>query len=136
MSDQKVYNVKPEFADSAWINNEKYLEMYQQSVVNPEGFWREQANERIEWIKPFDKVRNVSFDDHNVDIRWFEDGTLNAAANCLDRHLETRGDQAAIIWEGDDPSEDRTITYRELHEEFYRLANALRGPGVDKGDIH
>ena len=135
MSDQKVYNVKPEFADSAWINNEKYLEMYQQSVVNPEGFWRDQANERIEWIKPFNKVRNVSFDDHNVDIRWFEDGTLNAAANCLDRHLETRGDQAAIIWEGDDPSEDRTITYRELHEEVSRFANALRGQGVDKGDI-
>ena len=135
MSDQKVYNVKPEFADSAWINNEKYLEMYQQSVVNPEGFWREQANERIEWIKPFDKVRNVSFDDHNVDIRWFEDGTLNAAANCLDSHLDTRGDQAAIIWEGDDPSEDRTITYRELHEEVSRFANALRGQGVDKGDI-
>lgn len=135
MSDQKVYGVKPEYADSAWINNEKYLEMYQQSVVNPEGFWRDQANERIEWIKPFTKVRNVSFDDHNVDIRWFEDGTLNAAANCLDRHLDTRGDQAAIIWEGDDPNEDRTITYRELHEEVSRFGNALRGQGVSKGDI-
>ena len=110
MSEQKVYPVKQEFADSAWINNEKYLQMYQQSVINPEGFWREQAEQRIDWIKPFTKVRNVSFDDHNVAIKWFEDGTLNASANCLDRHLETRGDQAAIIWEGDEPDQDRTIT--------------------------
>ena len=140
MSDQpkaseKIYSVKPEYADSAWINNEKYLEMYQQSVVNPEGFWRDQANDRIDWIKPFSKVRNVSFDDHNVDIRWFEDGTLNAAANCLDRHLETRGDQTAIIWEGDNPEEDRIITYRELHDEVSRFGNALRSQGVRKGDV-
>ncbi len=135
MSDQKVYPVKPEFADSAWINNEKYLQMYQQSVINPEGFWREQAEQRIDWIKPFTRVRNVSFDDHNVDIKWFEDGTLNASANCLDRHLETRGDQVAIIWEGDDPDQDRHITYKELHEEVSRFANALRGQGVRKGDI-
>ena len=132
---EKVYRVKPEYADSAWINNEKYLEMYQQSVVNPDGFWREQANERIDWIKPFNKVRNVSFDDHNVDIRWFEDGTLNAAANCLDRHLETRAGQTAIIWEGDNPEEDRTITYKELHEEVSRFGNALRSQGVRKGDV-
>ena len=135
MSEQKVYPVKQEFADSAWINNEKYLQMYQQSVINPEGFWREQAEQRIDWIKPFTKVRNVSFDDHNVAIKWFEDGTLNASANCLDRHLETRGDQAAIIWEGDEPDQDRTITYKELHEEVSRFANALRGQGVRKGDV-
>ena len=135
MSEQKVYPVKQEFADSAWINNEKYLQMYQQSVINPEGFWREQAEQRIDWIKPFTKVRNVSFDDHNVAINWFEDGTLNASANCLDRHLETRGDQAAIIWEGDEPDQDRTITYKELHEEVSRFANALRGQGVRKGDV-
>ncbi len=135
MSDQKVYPVKPEFANSAWIDNDKYLQMYQQSVINPEGFWREQAESRIDWIKPFTKVRNVSFDDHNVSIRWFEDGTLNASANCLDRHLETRGDQTAIIWEGDDPDQDRHITYKELHEEVSRFANALRGQGVRKGDV-
>ncbi|MDK2777905.1 MAG: acetate--CoA ligase [Pseudomonadota bacterium] len=135
MSDQKVYPVKPEFADSAWIDNDKYLQMYQQSVINPEGFWREQAESRIDWIKPFTKVRNVSFDDHNVSIRWFEDGTLNASANCLDRHLETRGDQTAIIWEGDEPDQDRHITYKELHEEVSRFANALRGQGVRKGDV-
>ncbi len=135
MSDQKVYPVKPEFSDSAWINNEKYLQMYQQSVINPEGFWREQAEQRIDWIKPFTRVRNVSFDDHNVNIKWFEDGTLNASANCLDRHLEIRGDQTAIIWEGDDPGQNRHITYKELHDEVSRFANALRGQGVRKGDI-
>lgn len=135
MSDQKLYPVKQEFSDSAWINNEKYLQMYQQSIINPEGFWREQAMQRIDWMKPFTRVRNVSFDDHNVDIKWFEDGTLNTSVNCLDRHLETRGDQTAIIWEGDDPSEDRHITYKELHEEVSRFANALRGQGVRKGDV-
>ncbi|MFL0808213.1 MAG: acetate--CoA ligase [Oceanobacter sp.] len=135
MSDQKVYPVKPEFADSAWIDNDKYMQMYQQSVINPEGFWREQAMERIDWMRPFTKVRNVSFDDHNVDIRWFEDGTTNMAANCLDRHLETRGDQTAIIWEGDDPSESKHITYRELHEQVSRFSNALRSQGVRRGDI-
>ena len=135
MSDQKLYPVKQEFADSAWINNEKYLQMYQQSIINPEGFWREQAMQRIDWMKPFTRVRNVSFDDHNVSIKWFEDGTLNTSVNCLDRHLETRGDQTAIIWEGDDPSEDRHITYKELHEEVSRFANALRGQGVRKGDV-
>ncbi len=135
MSEQKTYPVKPEFADSAWINNEQYLQMYQQSIVNPEGFWREQAVNRIDWIKPFTKVRDVSFDDHNVFIRWFEDGTLNASVNCLDRHLEKRGDQTAIIWEGDEPDQDRTITYKELHEEVSRFGNALRGQGVRKGDV-
>lgn len=135
MSEHKVYPVKPEFADSAWINKEQYLQMYQHSVVNPEGFWREQGEQRIEWMKPFTKVRNVSFDDHNVFIRWFEDGSLNASANCLDRHLQTRGDQVAIIWEGDDPSESRKITYKELHQEVSRFANALRSQGVRKGDV-
>ncbi|WP_430461947.1 acetate--CoA ligase [Thalassolituus sp. LLYu03] len=135
MSDQKVYPVKPEFADSAWINNEKYLQMYQQSVINPEGFWREQAEQRIDWMRPFTKVRNVSFDDHNVSINWFEDGTLNTSVNCLDRHLESRADQVAIIWEGDNPAESRNITYKELHEEVSRFANALRGQGVRKGDV-
>ncbi len=135
MSDQKVFPVKPEFADSAWIDNDKYQEMYQQSVINPDGFWREQAMERIDWMRPFTKVRNVSFDDHNVDIRWFEDGTLNASANCLDRHLETRGDQTAIIWEGDNPEESKYITYKELHESVSRFGNALRSQGVRRGDV-
>src|SRR5690554_2592286 len=117
MSVQKVYPVKQEFAEKAWINNEQYLAMYEKSVSDPDGFWREQAQSRIDWIKPFTTVRNISFDPQDVHIRWFEEGTLNASVNCLDRHLETRGNQAAIIWEGDDPTEDRTITYKELHAE-------------------
>ncbi len=135
MSEQKVYPVKQEFADSAWINNDKYQQMYQQSIINPDGFWREQAEQRIDWMRPFTKVRNVSFDDHNVDIRWFEDGTLNASVNCLDRHLETRGDQTAIIWEGDEPDQHKHISYRELHEQVSKFANALRGQGVRRGDV-
>src|SRR5690606_37789570 len=135
MSDQKLYPVKQEFSDSAWINNEKYLQMYQQSIINPEGFWREQAMQRIDWMKPFTRVRNVSFDDHNVDIKWFEDGTLNTSVNCLNRHLETRGDQTAIIWEGDDPSEARRIPCRAGRGAVSRCAAALRGQGVLKGDV-
>jgi acetyl-CoA synthetase len=108
--------------------------MYQQSVVNPDGFWREQAK-RLDWIKPFTTVKQTSFDDHRVDIKWFADGTLNVSYNCLDRHLAERGDQVAIIWEGDDPSESRNITYRELHEEVCKFANALRGQDVHRGDV-
>ncbi len=135
MSVQKVYPVKQEFAEKAWINNEQYLAMYEKSVSDPDGFWREQAQSRIDWIKPFTTVRNISFDPQDVHIRWFEEGTLNASVNCLDRHLETRGNQTAIIWEGDDPTEDRTITYKELHAEVCRFANALRERGVRKGDV-
>ncbi|ASP39400.1 acetate--CoA ligase [Bacterioplanes sanyensis] len=135
MSEQTVYPVKQEFADSAWVNNDKYLQMYQQSIINPDGFWREQAEQRIDWMRPFTKVRNVSFDDHNVDIRWFEDGTLNASVNCLDRHLAERGDQTAIIWEGDEPDQHKHISYRELHEQVSKFANALRGQGVRRGDV-
>lgn len=135
MSVQKVYPVKQEFSEKAWINNEQYLAMYEKSVSDPDGFWREQAQSRIDWIKPFTTVRNISFDPQDVHIRWFEEGTLNASVNCLDRHLETRGNQTAIIWEGDDPTEDRTITYKELHAEVCRFANALRERGVRKGDV-
>jgi len=108
--------------------------MYQQSVINPEGFWREQAA-RLDWIRPFSEVKRTSFDDHHVDIKWFADGTLNVSANCLDRHLAERGDQVAIIWEGDDPSEHREITYRELYQEVCKFANALRGQDVHRGDV-
>ena len=134
-TESKVYPVMDSIAKDALIDNEKYQQMYQQSVVNPEGFWREQGEQRIDWIKPFTKVRNVSFDEHNVDIKWYKDGTLNASVNCIDRHLEERGDQTAIIWEGDEPDTDKTITYKELHEEVSKFANALRGQGVRKGDV-
>lgn len=134
MSAASLYPVKPEVAARSLTDEAAYRAMYQQSVVNPDGFWREQAA-RIDWIKPFSRVKQTSFDDHHVDIKWFADGTLNVSANCLDRHLEARGDEIAIIWEGDDPSEHRLITYRELHHEVSKFANALRGQDVHRGDV-
>lgn len=131
---QKLYPVPPELAKTAWIDREKYQSMYKHSVENPEAFWGEQGK-RIDWMRPYTQVKNTSFDSHNVDIRWFEDGTLNASVNCLDRHLEERGDQVAIIWEGDDPNEDKSITYRELYHEVCRFANGLKKLGVKKGEV-
>ncbi len=129
-----VYPVPPEAAKHSLTDEAAYRAMYQQSVINPEGFWREQAA-RLDWIRPFSEVKRTSFDDHHVDIKWFADGTLNVSANCLDRHLAERGDQVAIIWEGDDPSEHREITYRELYQEVCKFANALRGQDVHRGDV-
>ena len=134
MSAESLYPVQPEVAAHTLTDEATYKALYQQSVVNPDGFWREQA-ERIDWIKPFTRVKQTSFDDHHVDIKWFADGTLNVSANCLDRHLAERGDQVAIIWEGDDPAEQKLITYRELHEQVCKLANALRGQDVHRGDV-
>lgn len=129
-----VYPVSPEAAKHSLTDEAAYRAMYQQSVINPEGFWREQAA-RLNWIRPFTEVKRTSFDDHHVDIKWFADGTLNVSANCLDRHLAERGDQVAIIWEGDEPSEHREITYRELYQEVCKFANALRGQDVHRGDV-
>ncbi|MCC0033488.1 MAG: acetate--CoA ligase [Brucellaceae bacterium] len=128
-----VYPVKPEWKAKALIDNETYLAWYKQSVEDPEGFWGEHGK-RLDWIKPYTKVKNTSFAAPGVSIKWFEDGTLNVSANCVDRHLEKRGDQVAIIWEGDNPAEDKKITYRELHGHVSRAANALKGLGVKKGD--
>jgi acetyl-CoA synthetase len=132
MSEIKTYPVPAEFAQNAWIDADKYDAMYQRSVDDPEGFWAEQAEEFITWFKKWDKVMDYDF--HKAHIRWFEGGKLNVSYNCLDRHLESRGDQVAIIWEGDDPDTDKKITYRELHEEVCKFANALKGLGVEKGD--
>ncbi len=132
MSEQ-VFPVPEEWAKRAWCDNARYLEMYRKSIEDPEGFWAEQGR-RIDWIKPYTKVKDVSFEAPDVHIRWFYDGTLNASYNCLDRHLETRGDQVALIWEGDDPARDRRITYRELHREVCKFANVLKSLGVSKGD--
>src|SRR5690606_19194468 len=104
-----------------------------QSIRDPNGFWAEQAK-RIDWTKPFTKVKNTSFGPDNVSIKWFEDGATNVCYNCVDRHLAKRADQVAIIWEGDDPKEDRKITYRELHAEVQRFANVLKARGVKKGE--
>ncbi|MEQ8326770.1 MAG: acetate--CoA ligase [Parvibaculum sp.] len=132
MSDTLI-PVPGEWKSRALIDDAKYREMYERSVSDPEGFWREEGL-RIDWMKPYTKVKNTSFEPHNVSIRWFEDGTLNASVNCIDRHLEKRGDQTAIIFEGDDPSVDRKISYRELHDEVCRFANVLKAQGVKKGD--
>jgi acetyl-CoA synthetase len=131
MSD-KVYAVPAEWAKRAYIDDAKYKAMYARSVEDPKGFWAEHGK-RIDWIKPYTKVKNTDFN-APVSIKWFEDGTLNVSANCLDRHLEKRGDQIAIIWEGDDPAHSKKITYRELHAEVCRFANVLKSLGAGKGD--
>ena len=133
MSDGDIFPVSAEWAARAHADKAKYQEMYRQSIEDSEGFWREHGK-RLDWMKPYSKVKNTSFAPGNISIKWFEDGTLNASVNCLDRHLEKRGDQVAIIWEGDDPSVDKKITYRELHAQVCKLANAMRKLGVKKGD--
>ena len=128
-----VIPVPDEWKKSALVDEKKYREMYDASVNDPEGFWREHG-QRIDWIKPYTRVKDTSYDPHNLSIKWYEDGSLNAAANCVDRHLEKRGDQVAIIWEGDEPDQDKKITYRELHEHVCRFANVLKARNVKKGD--
>ncbi len=118
----KTYPVDSATADRALIDTAGYEELYQRSVTDNEGFWSEQA-QRIDWIKPFTKVKDVSFAKDDLHIRWFYDGSLNVCYNCVDRHLDDKGDDVAIIWEGDDPGRDLTITYRELHGRVCRLAN-------------
>ncbi len=130
---EKIYAVSDEWARRAFIDDAKYKAMYAQSVDDPEAFWGEQGK-RIDWFKPYTKVKNTSYDPHNVSIKWFEDGLTNVAYNCIDRHLEKRGDQTAIIWEGDDPNESKHITYRELHAQVGKFANVLKAHGVGKGD--
>ena len=115
------------------LSDETYRDWYRRSIADPDGFWREQAG-RLDWMKPFTIVRNASFAPGAVSIKWFEDGVLNVSANCLDRHLAARGDQVAILFEGDDPAESRALTYREVHEEVCRMANVLKARGVKKGD--
>ena len=132
MSD-KIYDVPADWRKRAYVDEAKYKEMYARSVKDPNGFWGEQAK-CIDWIKPFSKVKNTSYDPGNVSIKWFEDGTLNVCQNCVDRHLAKRGDQTAILWEGDDPKDDKKLTYKQLHAEVCRFANVLKSRGVKKGD--
>jgi acetyl-CoA synthetase len=132
MSD-KLYPVLADWARRAWVDEAKYAEMYKRSVEDPAGFWGE-TGKRLDWIKPYSKVKNTSFDPSNVSIKWYEDGSLNACVNCVDRHVATRGDQVAIIWEGDDPTQDEKITYRQLHERVCKFANVLKALGAKKGD--
>jgi len=127
-----IFPVPESWAKSAFCDNEAYLKMYEQSVKDPEGFWGEHAK-RIDWFQPWTKVKSGSFEG-DVRFKWFENGKLNVAYNCLDRHLAKRGDQVAIIWEGDDPKVSKYITYRELHDQVCRFANVLKAQGLKKGD--
>ena len=129
----KIYEVPDAAAKRAWVDKAGYEAIYRQSIEDNEGFWAEQAK-RIDWMTPFTEVKDVSYDRDDLHIRWYYDGTLNACYNCVDRHLEAKGDDVAIIWEGDDPSVDLKITYRELHERVCRFANALKKLGASKGD--
>ncbi|HQS97771.1 MAG TPA: acetate--CoA ligase, partial [Novosphingobium sp.] len=131
---ETVYPVPAQWAENALVDEARYFEMYRQSVENPEAFWAEHG-QRLDWIKPFTKVKNTSFNEADFGIRWFEDGTLNLSANCLDRHLATRGDTVAILWEPDGLGEPhREITYRQLHEDVCRFANLLKAKGVKRGE--
>ncbi len=132
MTDTEIFPVPKEWARNAHINKEKYEQLYQESMENPEEFWGREGK-RIDWMKPYSRVKNTSFTG-DIDIRWFEDGTLNASYNCIDRHLEKRGDQIALIWEGDDPANSTSVTYRELYENVCRFANLLKQRKVKKGD--
>ena len=132
MSDVKIYDVKPDIAAHAHINAATYKTMYQRSIEQPEAFWAEQAEDFLLWSKRWDTVMNYDYPKGH--IRWFEGGKLNVSVNCIDRHLATRGDQVAIIWEGDDPAQDKKITYRQLHEQVCKFANVLKTQGVTKGD--
>ena len=133
MSDTLIHDVPAGWARRAHADAAKYSSMYASASSTPDAFWAEHGK-RIDWIKPFTKVKNASFAPGKVSIKWFEDGTTNVAMNCIDRHLARRADQVAIIWEGDDPAESRHITYAELHDQVCRFANVLKSHGVKKGD--
>ena len=130
---EKIYEVPAEWKQRAFVDEAKYRDMYKRSLTDPNAFWAKEAK-RIHWYTTPTKVKNASFDAKNVSIKWFEDGVTNVAYNCIDRHLPKRAKQIAIIWEGDDPSQDKKITYQELHDEVCRFANILRNRNVEKGD--
>jgi acetyl-CoA synthetase len=134
MSGNHVYPVSAELAEKSLLTNEQYLADYAASINNPEAFWGEKGK-ILDWIKPYTKVKNTSYDPGHIDIKWFEDGELNVSANCIDRHLATKGDQVAILWEGDSPDQDQSITYNELHKRVCKFSNALKAQGVEKGDV-
>src|SRR6476660_544667 len=132
MSD-KIHPVPSGRKSRAYVDDAKYRAMYQRSLKDPNGFWAEEAK-RLHWYRAPTKIKNSSFGPGNVSIKWFEDGVTNVAYNCIDRHLAKRANQTAIIWEGDDPKDDKHVTYQELHDEVCRMANILRNRNVEKGD--
>ncbi|MEM9572571.1 MAG: acetate--CoA ligase [Pseudomonadota bacterium] len=133
MTDSPVYSVPSDFASAANLNPEKYQQMYAASIADPEAFWAEQGK-RLDWSKPYTQVKDVSWDKSDLHVSWYADGELNVSYNCIDRHLATRGDKVALIWEGDDPADDATVTYKQLHGAVCRFANVLKDMGVEKGD--
>ena len=133
MSDNLIFDVPADISANALVDDAKYQQMYAASIDDPEQFWGDHGK-RLDWMRPYSKVKNTHYGKDEVSIKWYEDGTLNASVNCIDRHLQKRGDQAAIIWEGDEPSDDAKITYRQLHEEVCRFANVLKARHVKKGD--
>ena len=130
---EKTYLPSEVFIQNAHVDAKGYAEMYSASLKNPEAFWEEHGK-RVDWIKPFSKVKNVSYSYPDIWIKWFEDGSLNVSSNCIDRHLKTRSDQAALIWEGDDPKESKSISYKDLHTQVCKLANVYKSLGITKGD--
>jgi acetyl-CoA synthetase len=133
MSEDLTFEVPAKVRANALVDDAKYQEMYAASINDPDAFWGEHG-QRLDWMTPYTKVKNTHYGKDDVSIKWYEDGTLNASVNCIDRHLATRADQVAIIWEGDEPSDDAKITYRQLHEEVCRFANVLKARNVKKGD--
>ena len=131
--EEKIYKPSERIIETCSLNDQQYNEMYQESLLQPEKFWGE-IGKSIDWIKPYSKVKNTSFSPNNVAIKWYEDGSLNVSVNCVDRHLEKRGDKIAIIWEADEPGFSKKITYSELHSNVCRLANVYKELGVSKGD--
>ena len=131
--EEKIYKPSERIIETCSLNDQQYNEMYQESLLQPEKFWGE-IGKSIDWIKPYSKVKNTSFSPNNVAIKWYEDGSLNVSANCVDRHLEKRGDKIAIIWEADEPGFSKKITYSELYSNVCRLANVYKELGVSKGD--
>ncbi|MDX1711088.1 MAG: acetate--CoA ligase, partial [Rhodovibrionaceae bacterium] len=133
MSEETVFSIKDEIADEAWADESKYFKMYEHSISDPEEFWAEHGK-RIHWFKPYSQVKDVEFGKQDVNIRWFHDGTTNVCYNCVDRHLDEKRNDTAIIWEGDEPDDSKKVSYGELHEQVSRLGNVLKSMGVEKGD--
>ena len=134
MNDIIAYPIKKEIAANAHIDAERYHQLYQESIQHPERFWREQAK-TLDWMAPFSQVKNTSFAANNINIKWFEGGKLNVSANCIDRHLAQQADNIALLWEGDDPNQSRSMSYRQLHQEVCKFANCLKAQGIAKGDV-
>jgi acetyl-CoA synthetase len=132
MSDTLIHPVTEQWKDNAWINQDRYQAMYRESIKHPEEFWAKQAEEFLSWESPWQTVCDYSFE--RAEATWFGGGTLNVSVNCIDRHLNERADQTALIWEGDEPADDKKVTYRELHDKVSRMGNVLRDRGGKKGD--